>query len=686
MHKGFESLEDRRLFSMGDIDNSFGTAGSTISWLGGHVIASDSLVTTSGNLLVAGLTSWGGSSRLEVYRYGLNGQIDNTFGTRVRSSIVVSDDSDYLGSAAIIELDDGSFLAAGGNKLWKLNDDGGVSGFGTNSILTMPGVDLSPFSTATALSFYSLAELTDGRIAALSEAGVWILQSNGAPDTSVGFGGFVALDLRGGPSATSSNGTRFQTLLLDDQGRITVGGTSHTAGVATPVLVRLRADFTTDTSFGNGGRLFVDSMSQHTVTNLARQSNGKLLMLMEQKNSHLPSILRFTADGVLDDAFAKAGTLKPEAAMVGASDSLTLTRLRVDAQDNLLCIGLEGNSYYGFHVSRYDSEGVRDYTYSNDGIAAGYGARRGTDVWVHDGTVDAGGRVFVMAKMEIIRLANDTPTVPMLASNTNGTLTLSGIAGAINSATLFQRTVGGVTGDYVRFAAFFPSQECSVVVLPLSGLTSVVVNLTEGSDQFAVFGASLLGQPDASQHTAFTVNAGDGNDTLNFRDGARGIDVHGGGGNDYIELFGPDMRAFGEAGDDTIKLTFAGSASGGSGNDTINGSLFDDRLYGDEGNDQLRGDVGKDRLSGGDGDDRIDGGPTSDRLYGDAGNDTLYGRGGNDHLEGGDAVDRLDGGEGYDTYIGGGGRDILYANDGERDALQGAKKDNVKRDHLDLFV
>jgi uncharacterized delta-60 repeat protein len=688
MKKGIERLETRRHFTSGDLDSSFGSAGSANNWLGaGHVLSSDSLVSSDGSLVIAGVTIWGGASRFEVFRYSSSGQVDNTFGTRVAPSIVISDDADYPGSAAIIELADGSFLAAGGNKLWKLNDQGGVASFGINSILTMPTVDLSPFSTSP-VSFFSLAELDDGRIVALSEAGVWVLQSDGTPDASVGISGFVPIDYRGAPTGTTTahlNGSRFQTLLLDQQGRITVGGTSYTAGVLTPALARLNADFSIDTTFGENGRVLVNSLPRHSMTNLARQSNGALLTLVEDTYTHHSRILRFTADGALDQTFANAGTLTPEAAMIGTYDSLSLTRLRVDSQDNLLCFGIEGSDYYGFHVSRYNANGARDYTFSNDGVAVGYGPRRSNDIWVSDGAVDASGRVLVMSTMDIIRLRNDAPAVPMFTSNSGGILTLQGIAGWMNSVTTVQRTVDGVTGDYVRFAVMFLSQETSVVVLPLADITTIVVNLTSGSDSFAVFGASLLGNPAASQSVSIIVNAGDGNDTIAVRQGGSGVELHGGAGSDVIQLDGPTSRAFGEDGDDLITMTFASSASGGLGNDTITGSLFDDRIYGDVGDDQLRGDVGKDRISGGDGNDRIDGGPASDRLYGDAGNDTLYGRGGNDLLEGGDAVDRMDGGAGTDTYVGLGGRDILYAADGERDFLQGARKDNVKRDLLDLL-
>ena len=72
---------------------------------------------------------------------------------------------------------------------------------------------------------------------------------------------------------------------------------------------------------------------------------------------------------------------------------------------------------------------------------------------------------------------------------------------------------------------------------------------------------------------------------------------------------------------------------GGSGNDSITGSVGDETIYGQAGNDTLNGYLG------------------DDTLRGDAGNDILYGGEGNDYLDGGTGVDELYGGEGNDTLV-----------------------------------
>lgn len=63
--------------------------------------------------------------------------------------------------------------------------------------------------------------------------------------------------------------------------------------------------------------------------------------------------------------------------------------------------------------------------------------------------------------------------------------------------------------------------------------------------------------------------------------------------------------------------------SGGSGNDTLNGTAVNDQLRGNDGNDILFGHEGIDQVSGGNGDDRITGGTGNDFLTGGFGNDTL---------------------------------------------------------------
>jgi serralysin len=119
------------------------------------------------------------------------------------------------------------------------------------------------------------------------------------------------------------------------------------------------------------------------------------------------------------------------------------------------------------------------------------------------------------------------------------------------------------------------------------------------------------------------------------------------------------------------------NASGGSGNDTVDGNAAANRLYGMAGDDSLNGlgnadwligHDGNDGLSGGDGDDNLDGDNGDDSLYGGGdgddldggtGNDWLYGGSGSDRLQGGDGNDNVDIGSGADEIFGGSGVDTL---------------------------
>jgi serralysin len=136
---------------------------------------------------------------------------------------------------------------------------------------------------------------------------------------------------------------------------------------------------------------------------------------------------------------------------------------------------------------------------------------------------------------------------------------------------------------------------------------------------------------------------------------------------------------FGLGGRDHLELGRPGTADGGDGDDTVNGTNGADLLLGGDGadellgrrgNDTLYGDAGQDQLAGAAGDDRLYGGGNSDTLDGNAGNDYLVGYYGHDLLRGDVGADTLLGGAGYDTLFGGGGDDTLDGEEGN-DLLQG---------------
>jgi Ca2+-binding RTX toxin-like protein len=192
--------------------------------------------------------------------------------------------------------------------------------------------------------------------------------------------------------------------------------------------------------------------------------------------------------------------------------------------------------------------------------------------------------------------------------------------------------------------------------------------------------------------------------------------VHGGSGDDYLDLSGGALSGSGHGGNDTIVGGDSDDAlDGGAGADSLVGGAGDDTYVVDDaldtivevvngGVDAVRSDIdwnlsgglenlvltGSDAIDGrgnalkneilgnsaanglygSGGNDTLIGGGSDDLLFGGGGKDSILGGSGNDILRGKAAVDTLSGGVGADSLYGGAGRDVLTGGDG-RDVLAG---------------
>ena len=156
---------------------------------------------------------------------------------------------------------------------------------------------------------------------------------------------------------------------------------------------------------------------------------------------------------------------------------------------------------------------------------------------------------------------------------------------------------------------------------------------------------------DGSEVTAVFDLAG-GADRANYRGGDNAF-LLGGSGDDFLVSNGADF-IMGGSGNDTINaMGRQVIARGGSGDDTILGTLGNDWLVGDAGHDFIDASGGNDFVAGGDG------------------NDHLYGRGGNDWIIGGAGDDRMSGGDGRDIFHfhAGNGHDTIFDFRGHEDII-----------------
>jgi uncharacterized delta-60 repeat protein len=448
----------------------------------------------------------------------------------------------------------------------------------------------------------------------------------------------------------------------------------------------------------------------HAIVSLAGQADGKLLALLKTGGGY--AVNRYQPDGRLDLTFAN-GALLPAPTEPGFSSTTEYSSLSVDAQGRIYAGGhlpVTDSGLTGFAVARLLPGGTLDASYGGDGLATDWPTAvvsRGTAfrvapdgrmyvaavLWPNeedvlpavwrlnaDGSPDrtwgADGRTTVVD----VTLTDAPATVHDLEFMPDGDVVVSG-AGTRAPVGEHHWEVGYVFRLDVD-AAPAPAQ-----ILDQDGVVTVIGRT--GPDVIRV--ATL---PDGR------VRATADDVTRDFAAAdVRGVVVHGGSGNDLIDVraLAPlasatedfPVRLFGGAGDDVIV--------GSPGADAIMGDEGDDRLAGLGGGDYLNGWAGDDWISGGTGADSLAGGDGRDHIDGEAGDDTLYGGARRDVLAGGDGDDSLvgegghdllRGGAGADRFLGGGGNDTFFAADGVAESLVGGRSatDTAFADEDDLLV
>ena len=151
---------------------------------------------------------------------------------------------------------------------------------------------------------------------------------------------------------------------------------------------------------------------------------------------------------------------------------------------------------------------------------------------------------------------------------------------------------------------------------------------------------------------------------ISSKDWKKALTINAGAGNDKIDFKKSKYKnkLNGQVGNDTIW--------GGTTVDIINGGAGNDKIYGYNGNDSLFAGTGIDIVYGGNGNDKIMGQSGTNTLYGEAGNDTITGGTGNDKIYGGKGNDVINAGKGTNTIY-------LNKNDGKDIISKGGGKDTV---------
>jgi uncharacterized delta-60 repeat protein len=360
----------------GSLDRSFGGDGKVLTNLSGHFDGANAISLQADNKIVA--AGWAaGGAKFGLARYNPDGTLDPAFGGDGTVTTDVSDADDVIFGSAIQS--DGKILVAGvtnqeagaagwGFTVARYGTDGTLdAAFGTGGIATIP---LGDGDEATAV-----AVQPDGKIVVVGGASVVFgseadfavvrLDADGTPDTTFGDLGQVITDIDG--SFDNATGG----VVLQPDGGIVVGGVSVSLGTGASrfAVVRYQANGTPDPAWGGDGIVTTDfGPDVNPVFHMALQADGRIVAAGSTKYfaaNPNVALARYATDGSLDTTFGGDGKVTID---VTGSHTEGAWGVDVDANGKIVAAGEAGGRDPRFLVVRMKTNGGLDRTFGGDGI------------------------------------------------------------------------------------------------------------------------------------------------------------------------------------------------------------------------------------------------------------------------------------------------------------------------------
>jgi uncharacterized delta-60 repeat protein len=232
--------------------------------------------------------------------------------------------------------------------------------FGTNGISTIAGPG-SRFSMG-------LFGLPDGKLMVMASRSIGTygnqpfdlirLNADGSIDTSYGNGGAVELHI---PFISTDGIFGIEKAAMQPDGKFVVVGTDNNDGL----VLRFNPDGTSDTTFANGGvhRPNINNAGTDIATSVLIQPDGKILVGGRTNISADPSFfIRYNADGTLDSTFGSGGYSVP---------GITLSPRVLKMQSTGKYVAIVGFSDGGY-LKRLNSDGSLDASFPVDNTTIYY--------------------------------------------------------------------------------------------------------------------------------------------------------------------------------------------------------------------------------------------------------------------------------------------------------------------------
>ena len=360
-----------RYQSNGSLDTSFGTNGYVFTSLGSDMqLFAATLQPSDGKCVVAGFAIVNNVTQLALVRYTISGALDTSFGqsgavltpvndNAVAYAIAIDANNNIVIAGSTVKNGSAKFLLARYLPTGVLD-----ASFGSNGTVTLPiGYYAGAFSLAISSVNGAIV------IAGFSSSGVTGEQctlagfnSDGSLDTSFGTNGIVI--------TTIGKMSHINSVLYQSNGNIVAAGFSNN----NYILARYNSAGVLDNSFGTSGIVNAGIGSVSQANDVIIDANNNLLITGFTDSSLL--IARYTSTGILDSSFNRTGQaiLLFETLNVGNS-------LIMQADGKIITAGFADND---FLVARYNTNGIIDTTWGNNGVVNQPGAsstQQVTRIW-----------------------------------------------------------------------------------------------------------------------------------------------------------------------------------------------------------------------------------------------------------------------------------------------------------------
>jgi len=304
-----EAMEGRALLSVG-LDPHFGVDGTALADFGGSDQGYAMVVENDGSILMAGRAWHNDQYDFGVVHFNADGTLDTSFGQGGMATADLGSpfDAAYAmdvqtnGKIVVVgQTDDGTSYNFG---MVRFNGDGSLdSGFGVNGVVT------TDFAANYDIA-YGVVVHASGKITVAGTAtdenyhfrfGLAQYNSNGSLDDTFGANGQVM-------TAFGDHDTEAYTIMKGGGGSFVVGGYAYDfdSGTTDVAMAKYNSDGSLDASFGAGGMVVSNlGMDDETIRALSMDGDGNILAAGNGGGDFL--VARYSSSGVIDSSFGNGG-------------------------------------------------------------------------------------------------------------------------------------------------------------------------------------------------------------------------------------------------------------------------------------------------------------------------------------------------------------------------------------------